>query len=486
MNSIITSAVLGVIMMFSGIFLKKNSSIATLAILGAILLLVMAVLDLSGYRFFPVDTHNMLDFEAFGQLANCIAIAMTLAYFLLNGRDIAAIGNNPGEYFALIFFVLCGIAIATSFNSLLMLFLGIEIISIPLYILTGSDKRNLKSNEASLKYFLMGAFSTGIMLLGIAFLYGASDKGSFFLEDIASVKSIGTPMMMTGLILLMVSMSFKVSAAPFHFWTPDVYDGALGFMRVSFIGLIFSMSFKVSAAPFHFWTPDVYDGAPTVVTSFMATVVKAGTFIAFIRLFANAFGDMKNYWQIFIAIIAATTLYIGNITAVFQQSVKRMLAYSSIAQVGFMLLALLTLNTLAKEGIILYTAVYGFASIGLFAILVKMKDFSFDGFNGLARHEPVLAFTAAIFLLSLAGIPLTGGFLAKYYMIASVIQTGSWLWLVYYYFRVIQAMYFKDGLSQNLEISLGFKIMLILLALIVILLGIFPQLLISRLYITYI
>ncbi|HEX3078984.1 MAG TPA: proton-conducting transporter membrane subunit, partial [Puia sp.] len=211
----------------------------------------------------------------------------------------------------------------------------------------------------------------------------------------------------------------------------------------------------------------------------------------------NAFEDMKSHWQIFIAIIAATTLFIGNITAVFQQSVKRMLAYSSIAQVGFMLLALLTLNTLAQDGIILYSAVYGTASIGLFAILVKMKDFSFDGFNGLARHEPVLAFTAAIFLLSLAGIPLTGGFLAKYYMIASVIQTGSWLWLVifallcatesvYYYFRVIQAMYFKEGVSQNLEISPGFRIMLILLALIVILLGIFPQLLISRLYISYI
>jgi len=462
MNSIITSAVLGVIMMFSGIFLKKNSSIAALATLGAILLLTMAALDMSGYHFFPVDTHNMLDFQTFGQLANCIVFAMTLAYFLLNGRDIAAIGNNPGEYFALIFFVLCGIAIATSFNSLLMLFIGIEIISIPLYILTGSDKRNLKSNEASLKYFLMGAFSTGIMLLGIAFLYGASDKGSFFLDDIASVKAVGTPMMMTGLILLIVSMSFKVSAAPFHFWTPDVYDGA-----------------------------------PTVITSFMATIVKAGTFIAFIRLFANAFEDMKSHWQIFIAIIAATTLFIGNITAVFQQSVKRMLAYSSIAQVGFMLLALLTLNTLAQDGIILYSAVYGTASIGLFAILVKMKDFSFDGFNGLARHEPVLAFTAAIFLLSLAGIPLTGGFLAKYYMIASVIQTGSWLWLVifallcatvsvYYYFRVIQAMYFKEGVSQNLEISPGFRIMLILLALIVILLGIFPQLLISRLYISYI
>src|SRR5450755_119405 len=254
MNSIIISAVLGVIMMFSGIFLKKNSSIGLLAVLGAALLLVMALLEMSGYHFFAVNTHNMLDFEVFGLLVNCIAFASTLAYFLLNAKDIAAIGNNPGEYFALIFFVLCGISIVTSFNSLLMLFIGIEIISIPLYILTGSDKRNLKSNEASLKYFLMGAFSTGIMLLGIAFLYGASTKGSFFLDDLALGKAAGSPMMMTGLILLMSSMAFKISAAPFHFWTPDVYDGA-----------------------------------PTVVTSFMASVVKAGVFIAFVRLFMDAF-----------------------------------------------------------------------------------------------------------------------------------------------------------------------------------------------------
>ena len=462
MNSIITSALLGVIMMFSGIFLKKNSSIGALATLGIVLLLAMGMLDMSGYHYFPVDVHNMVFFDVFGLLFNCIAFGATLSYFLLNARDIAAIGNNPGEYFALIFFVLCGVSIASSFNNLLMLFIGIEIISIPLYILTGSDKRNLKSNEASLKYFLMGAFSTGIMLLGIAFLYGSSPAGGFFLEDLALGKSPGSPMMMTGLILLMVSMAFKVSAAPFHFWTPDVYDGA-----------------------------------PTVVTSFMATVVKAGAFIAFIRLFNDAFGEMKTSWQIFVAIIAAATLFIGNITAVFQQSVKRMLAYSSIAQVGFMLLALLSINTLAKEGIILYTAVYSISTIGLFAILVKMKDFSFDGFNGLARHYPVLAFTATIFLLSLAGIPLTGGFMAKYYMIAAVMQSGQFLWLVifallcatvsvYYYFRVIQAMYFKDGVAQHLELGAGFNSMLILLALIVILLGIFPQLLINRLYIIYI
>jgi len=461
MNSIITSAVLGVIMMFSGIFLKKNSSIAALATLSALLLLVMDILDMAGYHFFPVDTHNMLYFDVFGLLFNAIAFGSTLIYFLLNGRDIASIGNNPGEYFALMFFVLCGISIASSFSSLLMLFIGIEIISIPLYILTGSDKRNLKSNEASLKYFLMGAFSTGLMLLGIAFLYGASERGSFFLDELAVGKNAGSPMMMAGLILLMVSMSFKVSAAPFHFWTPDVYDGA-----------------------------------PTVVTSFMATIVKAGAFIAFVRLFYDAFVDIKSSWQLLVAIITAATLFIGNITAVFQQSVKRMLAYSSIAQVGFMLFSLMTLSNLAQEGIILYTAVYSIATIGLFAILVKMKDYSFEGFNGMARQYPGVAFAAAVFLLSLAGIPLTGGFLAKYYMILALMQTGHWLWLaifamlcatisVYYYFRVIQAMYFKDGVAQQLEMSSGFRFLLIALALIIIILGIFPQLLISRLYIIY-
>ncbi|MDP4249385.1 MAG: NADH-quinone oxidoreductase subunit N [Bacteroidota bacterium] len=461
MNAIIISAVLGVIMMFSGIFLKKNSSIAALAILGIIILLAVTIMEMSGYHFFAVDTHGMLFFDAFGLLFNCVAFAGTLALFLLNAKDIAAIGNNPGEYFALIFFVLCGIAIASSFNTLLMLFIGIEIISIPLYILTGSDKRNLKSNEASLKYLLLGAFSTGLMLLGIAFLYGASEKGSFFIDELAIGKAAASPLLMAGLLLITTSLAFKVSAAPFHFWAPDVYDGA-----------------------------------PTPVTSFMATVVKGGAFIAFIRLFGDAFVELKSQWQIFIAILAAATLLIGNITAVFQQSVKRMLAYSSVAHIGFMLFALLTLNTLAREGTILYIAAYSAATIGLFAILAKMKDHGFEGFNGMARQYPKLALAATIFLLSLAGIPLTGGFLAKYYMIASVMQTGHFLWLVilslfcaaisiYYYFRVIQAMYFKEGQGQHLEVSAGFSGWLIVLAIIVILLGIFPQWLIDRLYIIY-
>lgn len=448
-------------MMFSGIIFKKNSQIRLLAILGLFGLLLANVLDLGGYHI-AVDTHNMLYFDSFGLLFNSIAFACTLLYFLLSAKDLQKVGVNTGEYFALIFFVLCGVSITSSFNTLLMLFIGIEIISIPLYILTGSDKRNLKSNEASLKYFLMGSFSTGLMLLGIAFLYGASERGSFVVDDLAIGKAAVSPLFIVGLILLLASMSFKVSAAPFHFWTPDVYDGA-----------------------------------PTVFTSFMATIVKAAVMIAFVRLFGDAFGEQKAQWQLFVAIITAATLFIGNITAVFQQSVKRMLAYSSIAQAGFMLFALLTLNNIAKEGIIFYTAAYSLATIGIFAILIKMKDYSFEGFNGLARHQPVLAAVNTIFLLSLAGIPLTAGFFAKYYMLAAVLQTGKFLWLVifailcaavsvYYYFRIIQAMYFKDGEPQELEINPGFRGLLIIIAAIVILLGIFPQWLIDRLYIIYI
>jgi NADH-quinone oxidoreductase subunit N len=398
----------------------------------------------------------MLSFDGFSLVFNSIAFGCTLIYFILSGRDIEQVGTHVAEYFALIFFILCGISIVSSFNTLLLLFLGIEIISIPLYILTGSDKKNLKSNEASLKYFLMGAFSTGLMLMGIALIYG--EKGSFSMETIALGNSVITPMLGSGLLLL-----------------------------------LFSMAFKVSAAPFHFWTPDVYDGAPTVFTSFMATIVKAAAFIAFLRLFEGSFGDMHGQWQLLVAIITAATLLFGNITAIFQQSVKRMLAYSSIAQAGFMMLALVALNGRGKEGLIFYAAAYSLATIGVFAVLLKMKDFTFEGFNGLAKKQPVLAATNTVFLLSLAGIPATAGFMAKFYMLSATVSNGRVLWLVilavlcaavsvYYYFRVIQAMYFKDGEDEALETTATFKFVLVALALVLIVLGIFPQWLLDNLY----
>ncbi|MDQ3279689.1 MAG: NADH-quinone oxidoreductase subunit N, partial [Bacteroidota bacterium] len=231
---------------------------------------------------------------------------------------------------------------------------------------------------------------------------------------------------------------------------------------------------------------------PTVFTSFMATVVKAAVFIAFMRLFTSAFRDVAAEWKLTAAIIVATTLFIGNITAVFQQSVKRMLAYSSIAQAGFMMLAVYTLTAEAKEGLILYGTAYSLATIGIFAVLAKMPDYTFDGFNGFARQQPVIAATLVIFLLSLAGIPLTAGFLSKFYMLKATVAVGN-IWLavfavlmaavsVYYYFRLIQAMYFKDGTATIGSVGNGFKVTLIAVAAITIVLGIYPNLLLYWLY----
>jgi NADH-quinone oxidoreductase subunit N len=456
MNAILFSAIWGVVMMFGGLLMKKKSSPKWLAIVGVSILLVLNWLEFLGIWAININTRDMLEFNGFGLVFNSVAFACTLVYFLLSGEDFEKVGDHVAEYFALIFFVLCGVAIVSSFKTLLMLFLGIEIISIPLYILAGSDKRNLKSNEAALKYFLMGSFSTGVMLMGIAFLYGAT--GSFSITGMNLGNGPLTPMVTIGLVMLMISMAFKVSAAPFHFWTPDVYDGS-----------------------------------PTVFTSFMATIVKVAAFIGFIRLFENAFGKMHEQWQLLIAVITASTLLIGNITAVFQQSVKRMLAYSSIAQAGFMMFGLFALNTWSKEGFILYAAAYSLATIGIFAILIKMKDFTFDGFNGLARQEPLLALLATIFLFSLAGIPLTAGFFSKYYMLMGAVRNGRYFWLVifailmaavsvYYYFRVIQAMYFKDGNAEVGAVSGNFKTMLLVAALLVIILGIYPQMLIDLIY----
>ncbi|ULQ50777.1 NADH-quinone oxidoreductase subunit N [Flavihumibacter fluvii] len=457
MNAIIFSAILGVVLMFSGIFFTNKATVRNIANVGMLLLLVANLFEQNGHHLFHINTNNLLHFTKFGLVFNSIAIGCTLVYMLLSGRDIEKVGVNVAEYFSLIFFVLCGVAIVSSFNSLLMLFLGIEIISIPLYILTGSDKRNLKSNEAALKYFLMGSFSTGIMLMGITLIYGA--KASFSLEGMNPAVHHERDLWFTsGLLLLLISMSFKVSAVPFHFWTPDVYDGA-----------------------------------PTVFTSFMATIVKAGAFIGFVRLFSNVFTESDYNWKLVLAIIIAATLFIGNITAVFQQSVKRMLAYSSIAQAGFMLFALYSANGLSQDGIILYTLGYSLATIGIFAVLIKMKDYTFEGFNGLARSQPLLAATTTVSLLSLAGIPLTIGFFAKYFMLASAIRSGGSLWLVvfavlcavisvYYYFRVIQAMYFKEGNPEIEPVTPAFRWILVAVAATVVILGVFPNLILQFLY----
>lgn len=456
MNALVLSAIFGVVMMFSGVFLKKNAPIKTIGIIAMVLLLIVNCMEMRGIRLFQFDVSNFMAFDNFTLFFNGVAIFATLIYLLATSVEMEKVGNYLAEYLALIFFIIAGITLTTSFTSLLTLFLGVEIISIPLYILTGADKKNLKSNEAALKYFLMGSFSTGILLMGIALIYGA--QGTFSIDKMNFALHLTSKLQITGMLLL-----------------------------------LFAMSFKASVAPFHFWTPDVYDGAPTVFTSFMSTIVKVAVFIGFIRLFGNAFGQLQTTWSLWVATMIAATLFIGNITAVFQQSVKRMLAYSSISQAGFMLFAIVALNDVAREGLLIYSAAYCLATIGIFVVLSKVTDYSFEGFNGLAKHQPVLALTATICLLSLAGIPLTAGFMAKFYMLKATLLTGKYLGLVifavimaaisaYYYFRVIQAMYFKDGPVQSVQATPIEKYTLIIITVLIVLIGVFPNILLSWLY----
>ncbi len=462
MNAILISAILGVIMMFTGAFVPNKSVPKYMAIGGLLILLIVNGLEL--YTQQPIVNINaleMLRIDSFNLTFLEVIFGCTMFFVLISGRDFEKVGEHVAEYFALIFFVLCGISLSCTYNTLLILFLGIEIMSIPLYVLTGSDKKNLKSNEAALKYFLMGAFSTGILLMGIAFIYGGNPNASFYIDQ----------------------LQLGVGKMPV-------------FIAVGLVFFVIALSFKVSAAPFHFWAPDVYDGAPTVVTSFMATVVKAGAFFAFIRLFQYSFGTLQPQWQNLILFITVVTLAIGNMTAVFQQSVKRMLAYSSIAQAGFMMLAVFALNDKAREGILLYAAAYSIATIGLFAIVIKMKDYTVDGFNGLGKLHPVAGFAATIFLLSLTGIPLTAGFQAKFFMLMAAAQFDDKFWLVvvavlfaaisaFYYFRVVQAIYFKPATVDNVEpgeINTRFNILLIVGIAVIIILGVYPELAIQWMY----
>lgn len=458
MNLLLLSAVWGVLMMFLSISGVARSTIRGIAQLGMGLLFLSTVAEMQGFLIFDLKAPEMLAMDRYGLVMLSVLSGGGFLYFLLAAKDMADVGSDYSEYFALIFFIFCGFVLVLSFTSLLMLFLGIEIVTIPLYILTGADKRNLKSNEASLKYFLLGAFSTGLMLMGIALVYGA--RGSFSTEEMVGLSGIPTQLLIGGLFLM-----------------------------------LFSLAFKVSVAPFHFWTPDVYDGAPTVFTSFMATLVKVAAFAGFIRLFDHGFGSLKATWQLWAGILAVLTLVIGNVTAVYQQSVKRLLAYSSIAQAGFMMLGLYGLGDAAKEGMILYAASYSLATIGIFAVLTRMQDYTLEGFNGLARQQPWVAALLTIFLLSLAGIPLTAGFLAKFYMLQAALEAKYGLGVVivavlmaaisvYYYLRVVQAMFFRESSEGTSfpRFSPVFIRTLTLMALLIILLGVQPGWLLRYLY----
>lgn len=398
--------------------------------------------------------HNMAAVDHFSVAFSGVLIAITFLWFLFSA-DYFRENTSRTDHYALIIFALAGALVMVSFNNLLMLFLGIEIISISMYVLAGSKKNDLQSNEASLKYFLLGAFATGFLLFGIALIYGAS--GTFETTKIAA---------------RMTEPAFRTS-------TMTV---------IGIVLILVALAFKVSAVPFHFWAPDVYQGSPTAITAFMSTVVKTAGFAAFFRLFFFAFGSNSEVWTTLVWIIAALTILLGNITAVYQVNFKRMLAYSSISHAGYMTLAILALNQRAPSALLFYVSAYSVSSLAAFAILLimqkKTNSENITSFAGLASKNPVLAIAGTISMLSLAGIPPTAGFFAKYYIFTAAIEQGytglvilavlGSLIGVFYYFRVMITMFQPGDDSAVVSMNKLNASFLILVSIVTVILGIFP------------
>jgi NADH-quinone oxidoreductase subunit N len=455
MNIIITITVTALVVLYAGLF-KAKKALLPLTLIGLLTALTFVVTSWNT----SITYYGMMQMDNFALAFSGITILGTLFIFLLTQNYFAADSENTAEYFTLILFALAGIIIMLSYQNMSMLFIGVEIMSVSLYILAGIRKSNFASNEASLKYFLMGAFSTGFLLFGITLIYGAT--GSFDLTAInqylvGNYKAI-SPMFYPGVILLMIGLSFKIGAAPFHFWTPDVYEGS-----------------------------------PTLITSFMSTVVKTAGFAAFIRLFAGTLAPLHDFWLPPLLAIVCLTLFIGNVTALFQKNFKRMLAYSSISHAGYLLFSLVTLTSSSSNNVLVYAAAYTFASIIAFAVLILVKQKTgndhFDSFNGLAKRNPLVALALTIAMLSLAGIPLTAGFIGKYLMFLNVMKEYQ-VYLVafailnaligfYYYFRVIVAMYFKEGGELELETPVQYKVVLVLSLAITLFLGVYPAVILN-------
>jgi len=367
-------------------------------------------------------------------------------------------GCNHGEIYPLMLFATVGMMLMASGTDLMTIFLGLEVLSVSLYVLAGFNRDNIKSNEAGLKYFLLGAFSTGFLLYGMALTYGAT--GTTKIAKIAAAAQNG---MVSSNVMLVAGMLLM----------------ATGF------------AFKVAAAPFHMWTPDVYEGAPTPMTAFMSVGPKAAGFAAFLRVFLVALPVYKAEWSSLVWILAVLTMTFGNITALYQQNIKRMLAYSSIAHAGYILVGFTAGNAVGTAGIMFYMLSYAFMNIGAFAIIILVgkkgeANNNVSDYAGFGYKHPILGIAMCIFLFSLAGIPPAAGFIGKFYLFSGAIQAG-YIWLaiigvlnsaasVYYYLRVMVFMYFKEPVEDFgwVKLSPAFVICLIIAVAGVMIPGVIP------------
>ncbi|MBP3839416.1 MAG: NADH-quinone oxidoreductase subunit N [Chryseobacterium sp.] len=438
--------------LFAGVFEKGKFS-RYISIIG--LLVAFYVSFLPEAEFFNQYKH-MFEYTVNAALFTKIAIVITILLFFLGGFSFSNHRSHQSELYALMLFSLCGGVVLFGFQNLVTLFLGVEILSIPLYVLAGSNKTDLRSNEASIKYFLMGAFATGFLLFGIALVYGSAGTFDLYKIHEFSMENSKDFMFAAGAVLMLVALAFKVSMAPFHMWSPDVYQGS-----------------------------------PSLITAFMMSVVKISAFFAFFKVMTIGFQGITGEWINILGVLIIITLFLANVMGLAQSNAKRMLAYSSVSHVGYLALIFFGLNNLSAYNLAFYLFAYSLATVGVMMCLIwveKLKrETSYNAFKGLAQSEPIIAVAAAVGMLSMAGIPLTAGFMGKFSIFAQAIETTPFLVLVAvlgsaisiaYYLRLIMVMFFPKESSFNTSerVPLTYNIVAVFIIIALLALGIFPDL----------
>ncbi len=394
--------------------------------LAAALMLSLTQIGTTGLAFSGMVTTG--GYAAFFAAIFCLAGLLTV---MLSKTYIKKEGIEHGEYYSVLLFAVVGMMLMAAAADLVVLFLGLEIMSVSFYILAGFARRRAASNEAALKYFLLGAFATGFLLYGIALMYGSSGT-----TNVSSIIGNGRQLVTNTMFLL-----------------------GCGLLLVGFV-------FKIAAVPFHMWVPDVYEGSPTTVSGFMSTGGKAAAFAGVLIVFTPALLQVGGPLREVMSVIAALSMVVGNVIAISQTSIKRMLAYSSIAHAGYILTGVIAANSFGSQGVLFYLVAYTVMNVGAFGVLSYLEtsekaNLTFDDYSGLASRRPTLALLMAVFMFSLSGIPPFAGFFGKYYVFAGAVQAGyTWLAVVgvlmsvvsaYYYLRLVVLMYFKEQSHAALD-----------------------------------
>ncbi len=447
-------------------YLNAVTALIGLAFAGVKLLMLWRVVARQGsFQFFPNSpAAGSVSLDFFALYLQLIIVAATALVVLISAKYLEVENAHLGEYYALLLFSAVGMMFLASGTDLIVLFIALELMALCEYVLTGFLRGNRRSNEAAMKFFLLGAFSSGLLLYGMSLFYGLSGS--------------------TKLKLIAEKLSTRPASDPLS-W-------------VAMITLLAGLFFKIAAVPFHQWTPDAYEGAPTSITAFISVAPKVGSFAIFLRMLLAAMWPMRVEWQTLMIGVAIATMTLGNLAAITQTNIKRFFGYSTISHVGYLLLGVIAAADWKADwkndglaAVMIYLLVYAFMNVGAFAVIIMMRrqdlvGDEIDDFSGLMFRAPTLAILMLIFLLSLAGIPPTAGFIGKYYIFLSLIQTGHYYLAVlgvayavvalYYYFRIVVAMFMKKapeavplassfGLTLALGVTLSFTLLI----------GIYPE-----------